>query len=227
MIEYINDLKIRTAVCTACKAHTKRRQPLIGSGPVRSPVMVVFNRPNSTDNKNKLLLQGTRGRKYIKLFKLARYKPEKLFFTPITKCYPGRLSNYEKEVICPSKCKNFTLEMIDKLKPQLIILIGPEALIWTLLIGTREKFNDIKDWKNKFFSKRSRFGHTQFLVLEDPCEWKGENSDQEWAAANRALHESREYITALLDGKDIPILNTKDLKAKNSYNYIETNLFDV
>ena len=225
-MDYITDLEIRASSCTACLGSEKRRQPLVGSGPYKSPIMVVTNWPNSTDDKKGKLLQGRRGQALRKLLTLGRLRVENLFFTPIVKCYTARLPPDYRENNAPSKCRAFLYEQIRVSKPLAIILIGPTALKWALFPDTNHKVDKFRDWVGKICIRPDKFGQTKFLILEDPLEHVGREGEQRGALCNRAIHKLREYVVAVLDNKDeIPLLDIRIIEPIHKKTYADQELF--
>lgn len=204
---YIQDLEIRTSICTACGACKKRKQPLVGQGLFGSPIMVVFDMPNSADDKKGELLQGRRGKQLIRALKMSKLNTDKLYYAPVMKCYPARATDKQKEIYYPAKCRPYIQEQIKIAKPAGIILVGQTALRWVLLEGSHDSADDFKKWIGRICTRQDTYGDIKFLTIEDPNDiGVGWEADKRHAALTSAIHTLRNYITAKIKRENVPLL---------------------
>lgn len=226
-MNYINDLQIRASICTACPAAEKRRQPIVGSGKFGSPIMVVTDMPNSTDDKKGKLLQGRRGKALEKMLRLGLLRVENLYFTSIVKCYPARLPPIVKEKIAPSVCRAFLNEQIRVGKPKAVIIVGETALRWTLIEGSEKRVDKFQDWVGNIYTRFDLYQNIKFLVVENPLELKGRAATQCEATCSQSIHRLREYVVSCLDGTEVTPLPSTPIKPLIKKTFIEQDMFRV
>ena len=226
-MSYLQDLQIRASLCTACGACKKRKQPLVGKGLFGSPIMVVLDAPTSADDKKGELLQGRRGKQLIRALKMSKLNPDKLYYAPVSKCYPARATDKQKEIYYPARCRPYIQEQIKISKPTGIILVGQTALRWVLLEGSYDSADDFKKWIGRICTRQDTYGDIKFLVIEDPNEIEsGWEADKRHAALTSSIHTLRNYVSAMIKRENVPLLEIHRVSTFNRTRISTKSLLD-
>ena len=213
-MDKVQELKILATDIKACKrcalCHT-RNQPAISRGDPRSPLMIVSDMPREADDKAGEILCGKAGKKIDGLLEDAGLKPEQVYFTSIIKCWPGRRS-YFPEDESPAKCFGFLMKQFEIIKPMVVVLVGPEALAWTLLRGLGEKPDPIEPWVGPMYRRREVYDDLRFMVIKHPLELIRAKHEPSEEKCIEVLKTAKEYIVAHQNGRMTPHIAPVDLK---------------
>ena len=173
--------------------------------------MVVSDFPRQADHKAEESLRGRAGKKLDELLIRATIQPDKVFFTSLLKCHPGRMGFFPEDD-SPAKCFNFLMQQMQIVKPLIVVLAGPEAAAWVLTRGTGETVEPLVKWEGRFYRRREVYGDLRFVVIPHPTVLCKDPNDGLEDACVKAFTTIKEYIKTKQKDEPTPDIELIDLK---------------
>ncbi|RJQ55249.1 MAG: hypothetical protein C4521_02780 [Actinobacteria bacterium] len=111
--------------CTRCKLSAKRRQVVMGDGPVPSDVMIIGEAPGETEDKVGKPFQGRAGNLLRAALRDVGIDPDKVYITNTVKCRPpGNKTPGKTEM---EACRSWLIKEFIEVEPKVIAVLGAAA----------------------------------------------------------------------------------------------------
>lgn len=201
--------------CGRCPYAKTREQPLIGDGEIRSPILVVVPGVRQRDDQDKKVLSGRAGDKLEKMLKGADIPLNKVYRTPLVRCYPGREPNFH-EFAAFKRCRGYTVSLIKLMKPQVVVVCGLKALKWLLIRWTRESVDEatFPRWIGRAVRLRDIWGEIKFFVIEDPAALAKVRNIEAEEKSIEGLRVMKSYVSGQQKVAPVVPLEMLDLKKR-------------
>ncbi|MCE4603154.1 MAG: uracil-DNA glycosylase [Desulfurococcales archaeon] len=109
-------------VCTLCRLHEARKNPVPGEGPIPSRVMIVGEAPGRKEDEAGRPFVGQAGRLLDKLLALANLSRSEVYITNVVKCRPpGNRDPRHDEI---AACMSYLSRQIQLVEPEIIMAVG-------------------------------------------------------------------------------------------------------
>jgi uracil-DNA glycosylase family 4 len=201
--------------CSRCPYAGARENPLVGDGEIRSPILVVVPGARQRDDKENKVLAGRAGDRLEKMLKGADISMDKVFRTPLVRCYPGREPNFH-EFAAFKRCRGYTVSLIKLMRPQVVVVCGLKALKWLLIRWTRESVDEatFPRWIGRAVRLKDIWGEIKFFVIEDPAVLaKARNIEAEEKSID-GLKTMKAYVSGQQKVSPVVPLEMIDLKKR-------------
>lgn len=213
--QHLFDLSMQVEACARCPYAQSRTQPMIGGGEIRSPVLVVLPAVRQRDDADNKVLAGRAGDRLEKMLKAAGLSMDKVYRTPLIRCYPGREPNFH-EFAAFKRCRGHTVSLIKLMRPQAVVVCGLKALKWLLIKWTREPIDEatFPRWVGRAVRLKDIWGEIKFFVIEDPAVLaKARNIEIEEKSVE-GLKTMKAYIAGQQQTAPVVALDMIDLKKR-------------
>lgn len=213
--QHLFDLSMEVEACSRCPYAQSRQQPLMGNGEIRSPILVLLPAVRQRDDQDNTVLAGRAGDKLEKLLKGAGLSSNKVFRTPLIRCYAGREPNFH-EFAAFKRCRSYTVSMIKFMRPPVIVLCGLKVLKWMVVKWTREHIDEVTfpRWIGRAVRLKDIWGETKFFVIEDPAQLARVRNVEAELKSIEALQTMKAYIAGLQKTAPVVALDMIDLKRR-------------
>ncbi len=132
--------------CQKCELHRSRLKFVYGEGAPQARLMVIGEGPGADENVTGRPFVGKAGQLLTKMLLAIKINREEAYITNIVKCRPP--NNREPNDGEISACKPYLLEQIEKIKPQVILLLGKTAALG--LLGLTDALGKLREQEHFF-----------------------------------------------------------------------------
>jgi len=137
--------------CRNCPARLEAREPVPGTGPIETRVMIIGRNPGDHEDRQGVPFIGRAGQLLNKLIKIMGLKREDIYITNLVKCHTvGNRPPTPSEI---DACAPHLAAEMKTIKPKLIITLGNEAT--AKVIGGEVRSNRQKILDGSFDGGRS------------------------------------------------------------------------
>ena len=152
--------------CRRCELYLRRKNPVVGEGPVPSEIMLVGEAPGYYEDLEGRPFVGRAGRELDKLLELAGLDRGEVYITNVVKCRPP--NNREPRPQEIEACIGYLLREMDIIKPHIIVTLGNIALqnIFNIYKIEVESIGRIH---GKIFIRRTLRGTLQIIPMYHPA----------------------------------------------------------
>lgn len=219
------DLSMEIEACSRCPYSQSRANPMLGTGEIRSPVLVVVNNVRQRDDKEGVVLSGRAGDRLDKMLKAAELTPAQVYRTPLIRCHAGREPTFN-DYSAFKRCRGHTVRLIKIMRPQAIVVCGLKAFMWLIIKWTRESVDETTfyRWVGKAVRIKDIWGEIKFFVIEDPAQLARQRNIELEEKSVEALKLMKAYVTAQQRGAPIALEMT-DLRRRTKL-LAEQQMFD-
>lgn len=220
------ELSMEVEACNRCPYSSTRDAPILGTGEYRSPIIVVAPNVRKRDDTEGVVFSGRAGSKFDKMLKKAELDINKIYMTPLVRCYPGREPGFG-EFGAFTRCQSYTVKLMKIMRPLVVVVCGLKVFKWLIVRWSNEVVDEHTyfRWIGKSVRLKEIWGDMKFFVIESPAELSKKRNPENEAKSVTALKMMKEYVVAHQKGDPIA-LEMVDLKRRNQTKNQRQQQFD-
>jgi len=111
--------------CQKCELHKNRKQAILGSGNIQSPIVFISGPPDEHSDQDHEPLKGEVGELFDKMIEKMGFKRENLYITNIVKCRPPEDRHATNTEL--TECHSWLEKQLELISPPIIITLGSVA----------------------------------------------------------------------------------------------------
>ncbi len=144
-----DELEKKAAVCTRCRLHKSRTNPVFGDGDPHAKLMFIGEGPGQDEDAQGIPFVGRAGQLLTKMIGAMQFERKDVYIANIVKCRPPEnRAPLDDEA---EQCLPYLLRQIELVKPEVIVLLGAVPLKYILglsgitrIRGNWKEFKGIK-----------------------------------------------------------------------------------
>lgn len=136
--------------CQKCGLFKNRKQAILGSGNIQSPIVFISGPPDEQSDQDHEPLKGEVGELFDKMIEKMGFKREHLYITNIVKCRPLEDRHATNEEL--TECHSWLEKQLELISPPIIITLGSVATkaLLKLEAPITQLRGNFHQWKDAF-----------------------------------------------------------------------------
>jgi len=205
---------MQVEACIRCPFHNTCTIPIMGGGDPRSPILIISDTIRQADDEESRIFAGRAGAKIDNMLTEADIPPERVYKTPLVRCYSGREAKFS-EFRAYKRCRYHTHDLLKIMRPRVVVLAGLKPLLWMIIRLTAEKLDETTfyKWVGKAVRLKEIWKDTKFFIIESPAQLARRRNPENERKSIEILTTMRAYVSAQQKGEAL-VLDMVDLKTR-------------